>query len=75
MIRTINLSTIELLKQNSELSIVNEFPRNDTLHTHPRAIETLEKSFRIVGIICSNNNIVPYISELRFPSMKNRLIK
>jgi len=32
-----NLSgTIELLKRNSELLIVNEFPRNDTLasHTH-----------------------------------------
>jgi len=26
-----NLSTIELSKRNSELSIVNEFPRNDTL--------------------------------------------
>jgi len=30
-----NLSrTIELLKRNSELLIVNEFPRNDTLASH-----------------------------------------
>jgi len=30
-----NLSkTIELLKKNSELSIVNEFPQNDTLASH-----------------------------------------
>jgi len=27
-------SIIELLKKNSELSIVNEFPRNDTLASH-----------------------------------------
>jgi len=32
-----NLSrTIELLKKTSELSIVNEFPRNDTLASHTR---------------------------------------
>jgi len=30
------LRTIELLKKNSELSIINEFPRNDTLASHTR---------------------------------------
>jgi len=35
-----NLSrTIELLKKNSELSVVNEFSRNDTLASHtPRVV-------------------------------------